>query len=289
METPARDAASYIRAAGILSPQVQRLRTEIERDRTLPASLVASMADGGLFRLWLARAFGGPELSFTEFACVIEELSRADGSVGWCANIAAGLSRLSGYLPEQVCREIFADDSGRLSGSFSPTGKAAAVPGGFRVSGRWSYGSLIQPSHWTIGNSIVYEDETPRRGDHGAPDIRFMIFPTSAVEVIDNWYVSGLRGTGSHDFQVHDIFVPKEFTLSGTTAKPRQPGTLYAVPMITIFAATNACVSIGIARAAIDAFVALSQDKLPTGSAVRLRDKSVVQVDLARAEATLRS
>ena len=289
METPARDAASYVQAALDLAPHVRRFHQEIERDRMLPPALVTTMTDEGFFSLWLARAFGGPELSFTEFARVIEALSYADGSVGWCAMVATVFSRLSGYLADDVARGMFGEGHGRFAGSINPTGKAVGVPGGFRVSGHWSYGSFIHHSYWTVGNSIVHDGETVRRDGNGAPDIRFMIIPTSAVEIVDNWHVSGLRGTGSCDFEVHDVFVPEEHTLSAFAAKPVQPGTLYATPMITIFAASIPCVSIGIARAAIDAFVELAEAKTPMGSTSRLRDKPIAQADLGRAEATLRS
>jgi alkylation response protein AidB-like acyl-CoA dehydrogenase len=289
MEPPARDAASYVCAALELAPRVRRFHQEIERDRMLPPALVTTMADAGFFSLWLSRTFGGPELSFTEFARVIEALSCADGSVGWCAMVATVFSRLSGFLADDVAAEIFGDDHGRLAGSINPTGKAVAVPGGFRLSGQWSYGSFIHHSYWTVGNSIVHDGETPRRDVNGTPDVRFMIIPTSAVEIVDNWHVSGLRGTGSCDFQVHDLFVPEEHTVSAFAAKPIQSGTLYATPMITIFAASIPCVSIGIARAAIDAFVELAEAKTPMGSTVRLRDKAIAQADLGRAEAILRS
>ena len=289
MENPARDAASYIRRALELAPHVRQSHQEIERDRTLPAALVTSMNEAGFFSLWLSRDVGGPELSFIEAARVIEALSCADGSAGWCAMVSTVLSRLSGYLAAGVAREMFGDGRSRLAGSVNPTGKAVAVAGGFQVSGRWSYGSFIRHSDWTVGNSIVHDGETPRRDSSGAPDIRFMIIPTSTVEIIDNWYVSGLRGTGSSDFQVHDVFVPEAHTVSAFAAKPVQPGTLYATPMITVFAASIPCVSIGIARAAIDAFVALAEIKTPMGSTTRLRDKPSTQAAIGRAEAILRS
>jgi indole-3-acetate monooxygenase len=288
MSAPLGNAAFYVEAAQNLAPRVREVRRQIEQERTLPASLVDAMTEAGFFRLWLCRAFGGPELTFAELLPVIEELSRADGSVGWCTMIAATWGRLSGNVAEDVGREIFAAN-GRLAGSVNPAGKAVVVPGGFRVSGRWSYGSFIQHSHWTVGNSIVHDGDTPRRDDNGAPDIRFMIFPTSEVHIIDNWYVSGLRGTGSSDFQISDLFVPEEHSLSAFAAKPLQPGTLFRTPLITTFAATLPCVSIGIARAAIDAFIELAEGKTPVGSAARLRDKPMAHVDLGRAEAQLRS
>jgi alkylation response protein AidB-like acyl-CoA dehydrogenase len=285
MASPQRDAAALVRAAKDFAPQIQRHRQEIERKRTLPAELVSDMTTAGFFSLWLARAFEGPELDFIGFARVVEELSRADGSVGWCAMVAAVYSRLSGFFTQDVGLEIFQNGASRLAGTINPTGKAVAVPGGFLVTGRWGYGSFVEHSHWTIGNSIVHDGETPRSQSNGAPDIRFMIIPTEKVEVLDNWRVAGLRGTGSHDFQVRDVFVPDEHSVSAFGAKPVYPGALYSVPLITLFAAAVPCVSLGIARAAIDAFVALAEAKTPMGSAVKLKDKPAAQIDLARAEA----
>lgn len=289
METKQQAQTTYLRAAKDFAPFARRFRQDIERERTLPQELVTAAADGGFFSLWLSRAIGGPELSFAECAEVIEELSRADGSLGWCAMVASVCSRLSGYLPSHVGSELFQAGRGIMAGSVNPSGKAVAVPGGYRLTGRWSYGSLIRHSHWAVGNSIVHDGELPRRDDNGVPDIRFMIFPTSEVEIIDNWYVVGLRGTGSSDFRVAELFVPEEHTISAFAAKQIHPGALYATPMITIFAASIPCVSLGIARAAIDAFIELAEAKTPMGSAVKLRDKATAQADLGRAEALLRS
>jgi alkylation response protein AidB-like acyl-CoA dehydrogenase len=286
---PAKDAEAFVRAARALAPTIRELRADIERDRSLPASLVKQMAETGFFSLWLARALGGPELNTVDYLRVIEELSRADGAVGWCTMVSAGYSRLSGYLDDGVAREIFGDGSTIVAGTINPTGKAMVVPGGFRVSGRWSYGSFIGHSTWTVGSSVIHDNEGPRRGPDGAPDMRLMLFPTSAVEIIDTWRVGGLRGTGSHDFHVTDLFVPDDHAIAAFTAKPVRPGTLYAAPFITVFAMAIASVPLGIARAAIEAFVALAEAKTPMGGASRLREKASAQADVGKAEALLRS
>jgi alkylation response protein AidB-like acyl-CoA dehydrogenase len=286
---PAKDAEAFVRAARALAPAIRELRADIERDRSLPAPLVKRMAETGFFSLWLARALGGPELNTVDYLRVIEELSRADGAVGWCTMVSAGYSRLSGYLDDGVAREIFGDGSTIVAGTINPTGKAMVVPGGFRVSGRWSYGSFIGHSTWTVGSSVIHDNEGPRRGPDGAPDMRLMLFPTSAVEIIDTWRVGGLRGTGSHDFHVTDLFVPDDHAIAAFTAKPVRPGTLYAAPFITVFAMAIASVPLGIARAAIEAFVALAEAKTPMGGASRLRDKAGAQADVGKAEALLRS
>jgi alkylation response protein AidB-like acyl-CoA dehydrogenase len=283
------DAEGFVAAARALAPTIRAQRAEIERDRSLPAPLVKQMVDAGLFSLWLARSLGGPELTTVDYFRVIEELSRADGAVGWCALVAAGYSRLSGYLDDTVAREVFGDGSVVVAGTINPTGRAVAVPGGFKVTGQWSYGSFIQHSAWTVGSSIIVEDGAPRRGPDGAPDMRLMLFPTGAVEIIDTWRVGGLRGTGSHDFRVADLFVPEERAIAAFTAKPVRSGTLYAAPFITVFAMALATAPLGIARAAIEAFVELAEGKTPIGASSKLRDKASAQADVGKAEALVRS
>jgi indole-3-acetate monooxygenase len=284
-----KDAEGFLKAARELMPTIRAMRADIDRQRSLPAPLAKRMADTGFFSIWLARSLGGPELSTLDFLRIIEELSRADGAVGWCAMVSAGYSRLSGYLADDVAREIFGDGSTIVAGTINPTGKAVPVPGGFRVNGSWNFGSFIGYSTWTIGSSIIYENNAPRRGSDGAPDMRLMLFPTRDVEILDTWHVGGLRGTGSHDFRVTDLFVPDERAIAAFTAKPVRPGTLYAAPFITVFAMCLACVPLGIARAAIDAFVELAEGKTPVGASSRLREKASAQADLGRAEALLRS
>ena len=283
------DAEGFVRAARDLAPAIRAVRGDIERERSLPAPLVRQMAETGFFSLWLARSLGGPELTTIDFLRVIEELSRADGSVGWCALVAAGYTRLSGYLDDSVAREVFGDGSTIVAGTINPTGRAVPVPGGFRVSGQWSYGSFIQHSVWTVGSSVIVENGAPRRGPDGLPDMRLMLFPTSAVEIIDTWRVGGLRGTGSHDFRVADLFVPEERAIAAFTAKPVRRGTLFAAPFITVFAMALASAPLGIARAAIEAFVELAEGKTPMGASAKLRDKASAQADLGKAEALLRS
>jgi indole-3-acetate monooxygenase len=284
-----KDAETFVQAARALTPSIRAGRAESERERSLPAPLVRQMAELGLFSIWLARGLGGPELGLVDFFRIIGELARADGAAGWCATVSAGYSRFSGFLDEKVAREIFGGGRTIMAGTINPTGKAVAVPGGFRVSGRWAYGSFIQHSSWTVGNCFVHDGEQPRRGADGAPDMRLMLFPTREVEIFDTWRVAGLRGTGSHDFAVHDLFVPEDHAIAGFAAKPTQPGTLYAAPFITVFAMCLASVPLGIARAAIEAFTELAEGKTPMGGASRLREKASAQSDLGKAEALLSS
>jgi alkylation response protein AidB-like acyl-CoA dehydrogenase len=264
---------------------IEAARADIERDRQLPRALVEAMGNAGLFALWLPKAFGGPQLNLVDCIRVIEELARADGSAAWCATVASCYSVIAGYLQPGIAREIFGSGRTVVAGTTNPSGKAFVVDGGYRVTGRWAYASGILHSTWTLGNCIVHDREGPRCGSSGAADVRLTIFPTSAVEVIDTWHVSGLRGTGSHDYRVADLFVRGGYSIPCFDAKPVQPGTLYAVPMITVLSVGIAAVPLGIARTAIDAAVELAEVKTPLRSSLLLRDRATFQAAVGRAEA----
>jgi alkylation response protein AidB-like acyl-CoA dehydrogenase len=275
-------------AARELVPAIVCARDDIERERRLPSSLADAMRSAQLFELWLPKIFGGPELHPIDFLRVVEELSRGDGSAGWCAAVHGVYSLLAGGLSETAAREISAGHA-VIAGTINPTGRASVIDGGYRVSGRWSYGSGIAHSVWTIGNCVVQDEAGPRRSPSGAPELRFMFFPTSAVEIIDTWRVGGMRGTGSHDFRVEDLFVPEGHSMPAFVAQDTQPGTLYRMPMMSLFVFALGAVTLGIARAAIASFVELAGAKTPMGSTALLRDKSSAQADIGRAETMVRA
>jgi indole-3-acetate monooxygenase len=277
---------AFLASARRLEPMVTELRGQFDQDRQLPGRLIDELSAANLFRMWLPLAIGGAELPPLQFLTVIEELSRQDGSLGWCTVIPAGYGRLAGALEEDVARTIFGTGKGVLVGTLNPTGKAVAVPGGYRVTGRWSYGSSIGFSDWVLGNCITEDATGPRRAADGGPEFRLCLFPRAEVEVFDIWHVSGLRATGSNNFQVTDLFVPQQHTipLVDFQPPPRRPGPLYATPMTSTFVSCLASVALGIARAAIESVIEIGAAKKTAGSSTVLRDKPLAQADLARAE-----
>lgn len=283
--------SAFLTEARRLEPMVAALRDQFDRDRCLPRPLVDALYAAGLFRMWLPRAIGGAELPPIAFLTVIEELSRQDGSVGWCTVIPAGYARLAGALDEAAARDVFGSGIGALVGSLNPTGKAIAAPGGYRVSGRWTYGSFISYGDWILGNSITADASGPRHSDGGGPEFRLCLFPRAAAEVFDVWHVGGLRATGSNDYQVTDLFVPERHTipLPGFQPQARQPGPLYAIPMTSTFVSCIATVALGIARAAIESLIEIAAAKTTAGSSTVLRDKPLAQADMARAGGLVRS
>jgi indole-3-acetate monooxygenase len=282
-------AEHFLRAADRLTPSILAERGAIEQYRSLPSDLSRAMREAGFFSLWLPKRFGGPELSVADLVRVVEAISRADGSAGWCSAIATSYSRLAGYLAEPAARDIFREGASVLAGTLVPTGLAEVVPGGYRVSGRWSFGSGIGHSDWVLGVCRVHAGDTPQAAADGSPELRLVIFPKAETEVLDTWHVSGLRGTGSHDFRVEDIFVPEARTMVWATPVPTAPGRLYALPVMTVFSTSVAGVPLGVARAAIDSLMELAESKASVGSAQVLRDKPAIQAEIGRAEAILRS
>lgn len=281
------DPGGLIQAARDLGPTIIGLRDRIERQRRLPDELIEQLRDLGFFSLWRAHAYGGPELSLTEFIQVIEVLAELDASVAWCVTNAGAYARFSGYLPEEVARQIFVQERAVLAGNLGPFGRAVSCDGGYRVSGHWAYGSGITASTWTVGGCVVLDGDTPRRAADGTPDTKVMFFPTSSVEVIDTWDVGGLRGTGSHDYRVADLFVPGSHIASWDT--PLLDGALFRAPKQTVLPITIAAVPLGIARAALNAVLELAQAKTPRLGTALLRDKPTMQAAVARAEAALAS
>ncbi len=193
----------------------------------MPLALISAMEEAQIFRMWLPQPLGGPELSIAEFVRVVEALSYMDGSVGWCAGLGAAYSRFAAYLPEAVANRIF--DGNIMAGSLAPTGRGMKVKGGYRVTGRWGWGSGIMHSNWILVTFLTQVGDEPILVN-GKPEMRLGFLPKSQdVEIIDTWNVGGMRGTGSHDYALSDVFIPDEYTLEGLDPPSRHPGSLYAV------------------------------------------------------------
>lgn len=276
-----------VRAARAIAPRARALRDETERQRRLPPPLVDALVAAGLFRLWVPRELGGVEADPRSLVETVEVLSAADGAVGWCLMIAAGTALSSGYLPAAGAREIFGDPASIVGGRLAPGGRATRVDGGYRVSGRWGFNSGIDHATWLLGGCVLWEGDRMLLRPNGAPVARYMFFPKATCNVIDTWSVGGLRGTGSHDFEVEDVFVPDERSFSFDEPYLRAP--LYRLPPFTLLAPAFSAVALGIARGAIDALVELAKHKTSCASGTPLRDRASAQAAVAQAEAQLRS
>ncbi|MCY4383007.1 MAG: acyl-CoA dehydrogenase family protein [Nitrospinae bacterium] len=280
-------ADSLLKVVHDLAPHVRSLIHQIETQRRLPQSLVDAMAAAGLFRLLIPRSMGGLEVDVATFIQAIEAAAALDGSVGWSAMIGATGGLTSGYLPLETAQEIYGSDPHIVTaGAFAPHGRARPVEGGYRVTGRWPFNSGCEYCAWLMGNCIIHEaDEAPRLRSDGQPDIRLMLFPAAEADIIDTWSVSGLRGSGSHDIAIQDLFIPEERTVAYGLEPPTQPGPLYAFPTFGLLAISVASVAVGIARGSIDCLIEVARTKIPTGGRRPLCERPFVHMQLAQAQA----
>jgi alkylation response protein AidB-like acyl-CoA dehydrogenase len=268
------------RVAGLLAARA----AWIDDARALPPEALEAMHHAGLFRLLLPRSVGGLELDPLTYNQLVETIATGDASAAWCMNQNSGCSMSAAYLAPDVAWEIFgADRRGVLAWGQAPGTKAVAVPGGWRVSGKWHFASGSRHATW-LGAHVQAVDADGKAAD------RTMLFPRSAAQITDVWQVMGLRGTGSDSYEVRDLFVPADHALArDTDAERREPGTLYRFTTTHIYASGFAAVAMGIARAALDALVALAREKTPALAQTSLRDNNVVQSKVAVAWATLQS
>ena len=278
--TPPR-TAGYLDAIEKLAPLVEEHRACFDRDRRLPEVVFQALAEAGLFRLWLPSAMGGPELSPVEFMRVVEAASAIDGSIGWIVANGGGMSRIAGYLPEPIAREWFADPLTFVVAATGAVGSAEPVAGGYRVTGRWPFGSGASHATRFMGLSAVKDGS-----DTSQPPI-CCYFARGQVTVHDTWHVSGLRGTGSSDFEVKDVFVPADHTHDLIAPPPTQPGIIYRIPGLSIFPWSIAGTSLGIASGAMAAFTKQAMQGKPRPGATRLVDREMVHSVVGRAEAIL--
>ncbi len=270
--------AGVLAAVRALTPMVRAHADEVERCRRLPAAVFEPLVEAGMFHLLTPRRFGGREVNVLTALEAIETFAIADGSTAWVLMINNNGGMISAYLAPEAAAELYRENPRAvIGGALVPSGMATTVPGGYRVSGRWAFASGIEHCAWVMAACRVDDGE-----------VRAVVMPADDVTVLDTWSVGGLRGTGSHHFEVDGAFVPahRSFWL---TDRPAQPGPLYRFPLRSFGAAAIAAVTLGVARGALDALADLAVAKTPTMTAVRLRDRPYVQSELAQAEAVLRS
>ncbi len=269
-----------------LLPTIRSRRQDIEQARRLPPDLAAALRSTGIFSLGVPRAIGGQESTPIEMMQTIETIATADGSAGWCAMIGAGNNVSAGYINDRGAREVWSNPEAPTAGIAAPAGAAMRVDGGVRVSGRWPFASGITHCEWAWAGCLVMDNGKPRMTPHG-PEIIHVCMPVKDLQVHDTWYVSGLSGTGSTDFSAADLYVPEHriFALLDPSGHRTEP--LYRMPPFSLFVFQLVCVSLGIARAALDELMELAQTKVPSLYQTVLADRPVAQIELARAEATL--
>jgi indole-3-acetate monooxygenase len=287
--TTAKPQLSLIEAARELVPLVRSYADQTDEDRELPKPLFHALADAGFYRMAVPRAIGGPEVDFPTYVQVIEELGKGDASTAWTVSQGANWGAYSARMSPAAAREIWTGTPRSVvSNTPAPTAKAVAVPGGFRVTGRQPFSTGCKHASWVAAHAQVIENGVVRQRN-GRPEARYCLIPKEQVELIDTWHTKGMRGTGTHTFDVKDVFVPEERTVFPHDAPVVNPGPRYKIPITLGFAAGDGMVALGLARNCLEAFFEVAGSKAPRNMTGLLREQAITQFAVGQAEAALRS
>src|SRR5919198_2513334 len=287
---PETEVPSLLEVARKLVPQIQSYAEEIEAARELPRPLFEALADAGMFHMALPRALGCPEIDLPTYIQVIEELGKADASTAWVINQGGIFATYASRMPRDIARAIWIDTPRSVVSNIpAPSAQAVVVPGGYRVTGQQGFSTGCRHASWVAPHAQIIEHGRPRLLENGQPETRYLFVPVAEAELLDTWHVRGLRGTGTHHFAVHDVFVPAERSLLARTAPLIETGPLYQIPRGLVFASGDAAVALGVARAALTTFYELAGAKTPRRTQGLLRDQPMVQADIGHAEAHLRT
>ena len=278
-----RDCDAVNAAPGLddLLQDIRLRRKEFEAQRFISPDIIQGFKKAGVYRALVARRFGGDEKPPAEFCQLIERIAQADGSAGWVASFGIGGIYLAA-LPLATLEKLYANGPDVVfAGGIFPPQPAEIVDGGFKVNGRWSWGS------GSMGAEVVGAGIVPKNGDgSGLP--RMAVMPREKVQICPNWDVMGLLGTGSHDIVVKDVVVPEEWTfVRGGPASLDTP--LYRYPTLSFAAQVLTVVGLGIARAAIDEVLGMAAGRASVTGAPNLGERVYVQLEIARIEAELRA
>src|SRR5580704_15887090 len=290
------DAQPPVQAAAALRSVIRSYREDIEREQRLPKALVEQFHAAGFYSLVIPRDLGGIQADPLTYLRVVELLAEGAGSVGWnLANNSIGQLVTLG-LPDEGVHEIYGHGADTVIAGTAVMGGGRAMPvdGGYRVTGRWPFGSGCQESSWMLGSFQILDGDQPRRSPDGASVYWRGVFRRSEAQIVEgSWDVSGLRATGSFDWTVDDVFLPERRTMvhAGVPLDNQWshwPGVSYALPAQAWVGPHHSAVITGIARAGIDALVELAGGKQPRGRPAGLLCESPqVQDAVGRADATL--
>ena len=264
-----------------LAPVLRSRAEEIEENRRIPPDLVQTLAAAGCFRMYVPRDQGGDEQDLLEVLDVLEQLAAADASTAWIVALGGLAPIVLSKLDRPVFERFYAGGADLvLAGTFNPTGVAAPVKGGYRVTGQWSFASGCQHADRFIAHCVV--------DDGRVPPVRMMVLEPSDVEIVDTWWASGLRGTGSHDFRVDDVFVPAEHSFL-LEDPPTVDGVVFGIPELALSTMQFAAIAVGSASAALADVTDLAMAKVPAFTESTLAVNPWFRHAIGEAEARIRA
>jgi indole-3-acetate monooxygenase len=279
---------ALLQAVEDIRPIIEEHAESAEADRRLPAVVHDAMHQAGLFAMLAPKAYGGLELHPVEAMRVWEAVARIDTAAAWNLVMNQAISAYAAWLPAEGARELFRDGPPTTAGALNPPAAATRVDGGWRITGQVPFGSGCHNARWLAMPAAEMEDGRPKVDlATGRPEVFGVFFPRTEAEILDTWHTLGMRGTGSTDFAVRDLFVPDRMTAPvGPLSRPA-PG--FEGPLFRMWPWTailgEATVSVGIAAAAVDRAVQLCMTKTAAYNATPLREQQLAQFQVGKAKA----
>jgi len=281
---PPTDSAAIVANARSIGPIIEQEADKFAIERRLTDDVVALMRRAGLFRIAFPKAWGGPEMDILSQCEVMETLGYHDASVAWVAMICSDSGHYAARIDETEARTLYPSLDLLTSGTIGPIGQAHIVDDGLRVSGRWPFGSGCLHADRLIGGCVLFENGKPQMGPGGRPEFRAVWLPKDKVEIHDTWHTTGLAGSGSNDYSVEEILVPRAHSFHPFRAGARlEPLYRYQ----GFFVANLPSVALGCARRMIDDFRELAQRKITPPALTTLKNEYRAQVVLAEANMRL--
>ncbi|WP_326695937.1 acyl-CoA dehydrogenase family protein [Streptomyces sp. NBC_01754] len=252
-QTPHRD--ELVARAAALVPLLRANAARADEQRRLPPEVIEALTDAGVFRLRVPARYGGYEADTRTLLDVTTALGRGDGSAAWVAQVYSIPGWMTGMFPDTVQDEVFATPDARVCGTLSPSGTARPAPGGIVVDGRWGFISGAHHAHWQVTISVLMPED-------GEPYPVMALVPMSDLKTVDDWYASGLKGTGSITTLARDLFVPAERVVPLPAVLQGRPTSvtsarlpMYRTPLLPVATASTAGTLLGLAKAAREVFI----------------------------------
>lgn len=283
------DAGSWLERTRALGPMINAAAAANEEATELAPEVVKAIDEAGLFAIMAPRELGGSEAHPLDVIDAISELSYWDGSAGWYGHaVMTGGAVAGAHLGPRAVGAIFPDGKfAHAAGQAAPTGKAVREGDGYRISGRYSFGSGTPKASFIVGGYIVHEEGEPVKDESGNPIMLIGLAPRETVKFHGNWDVLGLRGTGSYDFEVTEQVLHEDFFLNAAAPVQQRGGALYRMGFMAIPCISHASFALGASRRVLDEWRAYANAK-PRGGGMA-SDLATFQRDYASAVADLRA
>jgi 3-hydroxy-9,10-secoandrosta-1,3,5(10)-triene-9,17-dione monooxygenase len=286
-----RAYVAMVARAEALIPRLRDRASRTEEQRRLPPETERDLHEAGLFRILQPKRVGGSEFDYVALVDCADAIGRADASVAWnLANLASHHWML-GMFDKRAQDMVWNKDADALIASsfIFPAGRARKVAGGYVLRGRWPFSSGVDSCDWNMLASVVSSDD-----EADGIEYRIFLLNRSDYRIKDTWNSTGLRGTGSNDVEVGDVFVADSMTLAisdldggPTPGSIVNPNALYALPVFSLFPYVLSGVALGNAQACLDDYVGIARHRASTYNRAKIGDLQSTQIKIAEASAKI--